>query len=644
MTHQTIAPFGAWKSPISAAMVAAGSTPLSFSRIDGRNIYWLEGRSSENGRVVIVRADGSGVRSEINPAPFNARSRVHEYGGGAYLVADGIVYFSNFADQQIYLVHGDGASKSVTRSPRSRYADFIADRSRDRLISVREDHHDADPENTNREAVNRLVAVSLDGSGAETILAEGADFYSSPRLSPDGSKLAWLSWNHPNMPWDGCELWLASFDEAGGLGEPNKLAGGDNESIFQPEWSPDGWLHFVSDRTGWWNLYRAVPGGIVPLCQTIGEFGRAQWQFGMTMYGFASSEEIVCAYIRQGVYSLASLSVRTGTLIPITTPYTEIQDLQVGDGFALLIAGSAALPMEVAKLDLYTGATQTLAQSVADVPSRELLSIPQPISFPGSGERVSHGFYYPPVNPRYAGPADTAPPLMVISHGGPTAMTTGTLRMGIQYWTSRGFAVLDVNYAGSAGFGRAYRESLNGQWGMLDVDDCERGALHLVEQSLADPQRLIIRGGSAGGFTTLCALAFRDLFRAGASHYGVSDLAALAANTHKFESRYEIRLVGSADLYAARSPLGHAGEISCPVIFFQGLDDKVVPPEQSERMASALRERHIPVACVTYEGEGHGFREARNIRRTLEAELYFYSRVFGFDLPEQIEPVRIDNL
>ena len=643
MNNKTLAPFGGWRSPISAATVAAGSTPLSFPRIANGNLYWLEGRASEGGRIVIVRLAAGGTRGDLNPAPWNARSRVHEYGGCAYVVVDDCVYFSHFADNQVYRVRDGETPRVITRGVNRRYADLVYDRQRDRLIAIREDHSQPGVE-----AINCLAAIALDGSGEETVLAEGCDFYASPRLSPHGRQLAWLSWNHPNMPWDGCELWTAAFEGAGQLVKPNKIAGGESESIFQPEWSPDGHLHFVSDRGGWWNLYRAEldhgeRGRITPLCPMAAEFGRAQWQFGMTMYGFANDREIICAYMRDGVFELARLNGKDGELTPIPTPYTDVQDIVIGDGFAVLIAGSGTRPYEVARLDLSTGETKVLAQSVAALPAAGYLSAPRALRYPTTHGKTAHALYYEPVNADFAGPANEAPPLIVISHGGPTSMTTGTLKLSTQFWTSRGFAVLDVNYRGSVGFGRKYRDALNGQWGIADVDDCEHGARFVGEQNLANPERLIIRGASAGGFTTLCALAFRQTFKAGASHFGVADLASLAADTHKFESRYIQRLVPS-ELYESRSPLDHAEDIDCPMIFFQGLDDKVVPPDQSENMAKALRARGVPVAYVTYEGEGHGFRKAENIQRTLEAEWYFYSKVFGFELPEEVAPVEIDNL
>lgn len=634
-------PFGSWPSPISAEMVALGSMSISSPRIQYDDIYWIESRAAEKGRLVIMHWDKNTLR-EINPTPFNARTNVHEYGGGAYLVSSDAIYFNHLVDSQIYQVRPYTLTIPVTRGKNVRYADFIIDKKRDQLISISEEHSSSPIDHADN-VINRLIAITLDGRGKETILAEGYDFYSSPRLSPDGNKLAWLCWNHPNMPWDGTELWLAEFDEAGQITNSRKVAGGDSESIFQPEWSPDGKLHFVSDLTGWWNIYQLADNGLIPLCRTDAEFGRPQWGFGMSTYGFTNADEIICTYSREGIHSLASLGVRSGTLIPFTTPYTDISDLQVGKDFVVFIGGSAMRPSELVKLDLKTRDIEVIAKSVDKLPEQNTLSISEIIHFPSSDERTSHGFFYPPVNSAYKGPENARPPLIVMSHGGPTSATTNTLKMSIQYWTSRGFAVLDVNYGGSTGYGRAYRESLNGQWGVVDVDDCENGALYLASQGQVDKEKLIIRGGSAGGFTTLCALTFRNTFKAGASLYGVSDLIALSADTHKFESRYDQRLVGDRRLYQERSPINFAEKISCPIIFFQGLDDKVVPPAQSEKMVKALEANHIQVAYITYEDEGHGFRKAENIKRTLEAELYFYAKVFGFDVSENIEPVEIKN-
>ena len=630
---------GAWPSPISAAIVAAGAAPLSQVALDGADAYWLAGRASEGGRTTLLRQRGQDV-VELTPAPFNVRTRVHEYGGGALLVADGTVYFSNFADNRLYMTSDGAAPAALTAEGTLRYADFVLDRRRRRLVSVCEDHAgESHP-------VNTICAVGLDG--VQTVLAEGSDFYASPRLSPDGSQLAWLSWDHPRMPWQGTELWLAELDAAGALANARLVAGGFDESICQPEWSPGGVLHFVSDRSGWWNLYRLTGAAVQPLCQRAAEFGMPHWAFGDSTYGFRSDEEIVCTYIEDGVSRLAQLSTASGTLQPIANPYQEIRHLRVAGSVIALLGGAPTIPLELARIDLYTSGHEVLARSITELPDAGYLSVPESITYPTSGSRLAHAFYYPPFNAQYEPAAGSKPPLMVISHGGPTSMATNTLKLATQYWTSRGFAVLDVNYGGSSGFGRAYRDALKGQWGVIDVDDCVAGARWLATRGMVDADRLVIRGGSAGGLTTLCALTFHDVFKAGASYYGVSDLKGLDSDSHKFESHYNDYLIApqpeAEALYLLRSPINHAGQLKRPMIFFQGLDDKVVPPQQSEVMVDALRAAGVPVAYITLEGEGHGFRKADSIVRTLEAELYFYLRIFGIASPEALAPVAIDNL
>ena len=647
----TTAAYGAWPSTISAARVAAGATPLSQLAVGGANgsdIFWLAGRAAEAGRNALQRRHG-GVTSELTALPFNVRNRVHEYGGGAYAVDGDTVYFSHFADNRLYrLDAADSGSTPValTQPGRQRFADFIIDRDRRRLIAVRELH--AEDAGAHAQPVNTLCSVNADGS--ETVLAQGADFYAAPRLSPDGRSLAWLSWDHPNMPWQGTTLWLADIAGDGSLGAPLRIAGGVDESICQPEWSPDGLLHFVSDRSGWWNLYRlcADRQRTEGLCPMEAEFATPHWTFGGSMYGFRSAGEIICTYIEKGVSRLARLKPGSGKLEAIAHPYEEIRELRVGAGFVALLAGSPTIALELARIDLSNGEVEVLAQSITDLPDAACLSVPQSISYASAGGRTSHAFFYPPCNPDVAAPAGSKPPVIVISHGGPTGMTASTLNLKTQYWTSRGFGVLDVNYGGSTGFGRAYRDALKGQWGVVDVEDCIAGAQALVERGLADGERLIIRGGSAGGLTTLCALTFHDVFKLGASYYGVSDLKGLDQDSHKFESHYNEYLIApqpqAEALYQARSPINHTGKLSRPMIFFQGLDDKVVPPQQSEAMAAALKVRGIPVAYVPLEGEGHGFRKAENIIRTLEAELYFYQRMFGLHDAAAAAPVHIDNL
>ena len=641
MTSTSTVPFGAWPSPISAEMVAAGATPLSSVVLDGADIYWLAGRAAEAGRSTMVRKRGAAPAGELTPLPFNVRNRVHEYGGGAYAVAAGLVVFSHHADNRLYRLcagPGPGAdpAQAFTSPGRQRFADFVIDAGRARLIAVREQH--PEDEASHAQPVNTICAVGFDGG--ERVLVMGNDFYSSPRLSPDGRRLAWLSWDHPRMPWQGTELWVAEVQADGRLGMPARVAGGPEESICQPEWSPQGVLHFVSDRSGWWNLYclreGAAPGGpgaVEALCPMAAEFATPHWTFGNSLYGFGASGEIVCSYIEQGVSKLARLRSGSAGLEPIDTPYREIRELRVGDGYAVVLAGSPAIATEIARIDLATGEREVLERSVAQLPAPGYLSIPESISYPSANGRTAHAFYYPPYNRDIAAAPDEKPPVIVIGHGGPTGMAASTLSLKTQFWTSRGFGVLDVNYGGSSGFGRAFRDALKGQWGVVDVEDCVAGARHLVAQGLADGERLIIRGSSAGGLTTLCALTFHDLFKLGASYYGVSDLKGLDDDSHKFESHYNEYLIApqpeAARLYAERSPINHTARLSRPMIFFQGLDDKVVPPQQSQAMVDALRRRGVPVEYVELEGEGHGFRKADTIVRTLQAELAFYQRMFG---------------
>lgn len=645
MSQSRIAPYGSWKSPITSDSIVSGSIGLAQPLIDGPDIYWIEMRPTEGGRSVILKRDAPGVVSDVTPPPFNARTRVHEYGGGDYAVRDGAVYLANFSDQRLYVRRGEAAPEAITPAADARYADAVIDEARGRLICVREEHTVA-----GREALNSLVGVKLDGNETPgAVLVSGNDFYSSPRVSPDGSRLAWLTWNHPNMPWDGSELWIGTLNDGGSLEIGGRVAGGANESIFQPEWSPDGVLYFVSDRSGWWNLYRVNSDGTIePLCEMQAEFGMPQWGFGMSTYAFESAETIVCAYIENGISRLALLGTRTKRFEPVVSPYTDIRFVRASRGYAVMRAGSPTEAAAIVRLDLETRTFEVLRRSSTLEIDAAYLSTPRAVEFPTEDGLTAHGFYYPPKNRDYSAPDGERPPLLVASHGGPTAAATTGLSLGIQYWTSRGIAVLDVNYGGSTGFGRAYRERLKDKWGIVDVDDCANGARYLVGQAQVDGDRLMITGGSAGGYTTLCALTFRDTFNAGASHYGVSDAEALAKETHKFESRYLDGLMGpypeKRKIYFERSPINFTERLSCPVIFFQGLEDKVVRPNQAETMVDALRAKGIPVAYLPFAGEQHGFRQAKNIKRALDGELYFYSRVFGFELAEPVEPVEIDNL
>lgn len=632
----TIAPYGSWKSPITANLIARGAVRLMQVVLDGEDIYWLESRPAEAGRYVIVKRTPDGKISEITPAPFSARTTVHEYGGGDFAVSHGTVYFSNFTDQRLYVQRPDTAPTPITPEKEFRYADAVIDSLRNRLICVREDHTDA-----GREPVNSIVSVPGEGG---RVLVSGNDFYASPRLSPDGKKLAWLTWNHPNMPWDGTELWVAEIAQDGSVQNAQKVAGGP--ALFQPEWSPEGRLYFVSDRTGWWNLYRWCDGKIEALTEMEAEFGQPQWVFGMSAYAFLSERQIICAYAQRGVWHLALLDTTTKKLEKIETPYTEISYVRANAHHVVFRGGSPTEMLSIVRLDLKTQRVEVLRRSSELSFDEGYLSLAQSIEFPTEGGKTAYAFFYAPKNKDFQAPPGEKPPLLVFSHGGPTSATTATLRLEIQYWTSRGFAVVDVNYGGSTGYGREYRERLKGNWGVVDVDDCVNAAKYLAQQGLVDGERVAIRGGSAGGYTTLCALTFRRFFKAGASYFGVSDLEALDRDTHKFESRYNRSLIGPyperRDLYYERSPIHFADRISCPVIFFQGLEDKVVPPSQSELMVEALRKKGIPVAYIAFEGEQHGFRKAENIKRSLEAELYFYSKVFGFPIADPVEPVQIE--
>lgn len=644
------APYGTWKSPITTDLLVANTVGLGSVVLDGEDTYWLESRPTEKGRNVIVKRTPDGATVDVNPAPFNARSRAHEYGGGAYCVHQGTVYFSNFADQRLYRVRPGETPVAVTAEGPLRFADGVVTKDGMWMYCVVEDHSQSD-----QQAVNALGRVRL-ADGAVEILVSGNDFYSSPKLSPDEGRLAWLTWNHPNMPWDGTELWVAEVGEEGLSGAVNaegyfRVAGGEEESIVQPEWMPDGTLLFLSDRTGWWNMYRWEGEAAVLVVGMAAEFGYPQWVFGLSSYGVVDDDRVLAVVSREGRGQVLEVDVRSGAWQPVELPFDALDYMRVvrdDRGRAVFWGGSSYAASGVHQLDLDAQALTTLKLSSDLSIDPGYLSKPQAIEFPTENGLTAFGFYYPPQNKDFRAPEGEKPPLLVFSHGGPTGSTSATFSLGKQYWTSRGFAILDVNYGGSTGYGRAYRRRLNGNWGVVDVDDCVNGAQYLVAQGLVDGARLAIRGGSAGGYTTLAALTFRKVFKAGASYYGIGDLTALAQDTHKFESRYTDKMVGPyperEDLYRERSPLFHVEQLSTPVIFFQGLEDQVVPPNQAEMMVDALRKKGVPVAYMPFEGEQHGFRQAKNIQRSLEAEYYFYAKVFGFEPADEIEPVEIENL
>lgn len=622
------APYGSWRSPITSDEIIAQSIGLLEPRFDESAIYWLENRPGsqprQRPRVVIVRMDGEGKTSDVFSESFSARDTVHEYGGAPYAVSKGTVYFCNEYDkEQLYRVRAGEVPQRITSQKETRYADILVDLVRNQLICVRENHNTAPVK-------NEIVSISLNGTESFTVLATGNDFYASPRLSPDGQRLAWLTWNFPNMPWMNTELWTARFDANGHLGKPEQVAGMIPESIFQPEWSPDGVLYFVSDRTDWWNLYRWVGGKVEPVSQRQAEFGQAQWYFGLSTYAFESPDRIICAFKEQSSWHLALINTKTLKLELIKSHYDDFSYVRANVGCAVFCAGSPKEELAVVRLDLGSMSFSVLQQSVPDRPGlKDYFSEPESIQFPTAGGNVAYAFYYRPHNPDFSGPAKELPPLLVQSHGGPTSNASSTLDLRIQYWTSRGFAVVDVNYGGSIGYGRKYRFRLQGSWGVVDLNDCVKAAKYLTTRRLADSRRLAISGRSAGGYTTLCALTFRTIFHAGASHYGVGDLEMLAKQTHKFESHYLDWLIGpypqQAKLYKDRSPINFVHKLRVPVAFFQGEDDPIVPPNQSAEMAEALQKRKVPYSYFLFKGEKHGFRSGQNIKRALDGELYFYS-------------------
>lgn len=643
MNQKRVAPYGSWASPITVDLLLNGAVSLGrgMSRWDGDDLYWTELRPMEAGRQVIVRR-GEGSNEDVTPAGFNARTRVHEYGGGEFAVSGRTVWFANFDDQRIYLQEAAAAPKAITPALDIRHADLVVDPSRGRIFAVREDHSTGAPE-----AVNTLVALDWRGDRDAITVAAGNDFYSSPKLSPDGKRVAWLTWNHPNMPWDGTELWVGELDADGSTTSARRVAGGPAESIFQPEWSPAGELYFISDRNDWWNIYRIRGELDEPVCRREAEFGIPQWAFGMTRYGFTGANEIACLYSEAGATKLGLLDTATGTTKKIELLYTNLHGLVISGRRVAMVAASPTLSERVLVVDIDSGAQQVVKVSNPAHLDPGYFSVPQAIEFPTEGGLTAHAFYYPPENKDFKGPAGEVPPLVVHSHGGPTSAAVSSFDLEFQYWTSRGFGIVDVNYGGSSGYGRAYRMRLNGNWGVVDVDDCINAARYLVERGLADRERVAITGGSAGGFTTLVALTKRDFFKAGASHFGIGDLVTFVKETHKFESRYLDTLIGPypgrADLYRERSAVNFADNLNCPVILFQGLDDKVVPPSQAEEFVAVCMKNKLPYAYLPFEGEQHGFRQAKNIRRSIEGELYFYSQIFDFATADQIEPVQIDN-
>ena len=625
-------PCGSWDSPISSSQIVESAVRFVDLAPDEADLYWSESRPEEKGRTTIVK-NGEDILS----SPFNARNKVHEYGGASFTASNGLVYFVNFEDQGLYALKPGASPQKIYQKDGFRFATPLHDPKRDCIYAVMEGHLPSG------KVLNSLARIK---DGVKP-LHEGEDFYSMPALSPDGSSIAFITWNLPNMPWDGSSLWVGKLDDDGLLKDVKKIAGSKDESIFQPLWSPDGILHFVSDQTNWWNLYRYVDGKVQEVLPPIeAEFGQPLWVFNMSNYGFLEDGKIACFYTIKGIDHVGMIDPISSSLEKLDIPFTSISSFKVSKDSLMFFGAS---PTKVQTLISYHVPKKRLKEIKSSKKvhlDKEDISIPQTIEFPTKDGKTAYGFYYPPKNRNFEG--TDLPPLIVKSHGGPTARAHGVLNLETQFWTSRGIAVLDVNYGGSTGYGREYRERLTKSWGTVDVDDCCNGALFLAESGFVDKNRMAIKGGSAGGYTTLAALTFLDVFSAGASYYGVSDLKALAADTHKFESRYLDKLIGpypeEEKLYEELSPICHVDQLSCPVILLQGEEDKVVPPSQAEMMFEALKNKKIPVSYLLFKNEQHGFRQAENIVKALDAELYFYSKVFQFELAKPVTPITIHNI
>ncbi|MDH5433197.1 MAG: S9 family peptidase [Gammaproteobacteria bacterium] len=642
-----VKPYGSWLSKLSADELSKKSKRYGHLVLDKNDLYWLELRAEEKGRFVLMVCRNHGKPEEVLPKDISVHSKVHEYGGADYTVIDGKVFFSNVKDNRIYIFHDDKLEPltPIVDEQEDRYTDFQLSPCHKFLIAVRESHR-------NGSVVNELIAIDCDNKTV-SVLHSGYDFYSFPRLSKQGHRLCWTCWNQPDMPWDNAELWLADFHANGTIDGIHKVTGGGDTSVFQPEWSGDGVLHYISDKNNWSNIYSHKDGVLNALAPTDRDFAVPQWVFGLGTYVINDDDSLYALYFENGEQHLCHIDEQSGLFEPIDLPFRYFESALRGNGKSLyFIAASPTSSVGVYHYDIEKNIYTRLTETVDFPLDSTEISVAQSISFSSANDRESYAFYYPPLSDQYQAEEGDLPPLIVISHGGPTGNTNNSLDPNIQFWTNRGFAVVDVNYGGSTGYGKAYRNCLLGQWGIVDVEDCIAAAQYLVSEKLADPDRLLIRGGSAGGFTTLSALTFHDVFAAGMSRYGVADLESLASDSHKFEARYLDKVVGgyspddveAVKLYQSRSPIHHTDKLSCPILLLQGTEDKVVPPNQAEKMVEALEAKQLPYAYILFEGEGHGFRKSETIIQAFNAELYFYRKVLGIESEEQIPKVKINNL
>ena len=642
MANQVVAPYGSWKSPIGIELVARSPSGwMGQLYADEGKLYALLNFTEQGGRGAIAQIFDDGRSEEITASSHYASTRVYEYGGACYVVKNGAVYFSNVPDDRLYRQHPGQEPEPITAKGPMRYADLIMDERRNRVICIREDHS---PEG---EPLHTIAAVNLDGDEYGTVLFDQADMVAFPSLSDDGSKLSWVGWNHPHMPFFASSLWAADVQEDGSLTNVQEVIAGQEESITDPRWSPDGTLYFCSDRNNWWNLHRWVDGRIENVCPAEAELGNPYWNVGLRMYRFLSPTRVVGAQNKMGRWEVVLIDTETGQYEVLPTPFTFIIRLELVGEDLYLVAASQSMPRTLVKLNLNSGEYDVINRSVQYPIDEAYISGGEHIAFPTENGLEAYGYYHPPKNPDYDAPAGELPPLMVNAHGGPTGSHKNALDMAVQFYTSRGFAVFDLNYGGSAGYGREFRKRLNGQWGVVDVQDAVNCARYLVEQGLADPERTIIRGGSAGGFTTFATLAFTDYFKAGSSLFGISDVEVFHKETHKFESRYCDTLVGPypecRELYHERSAMSKVDQMNVPLIIFQGSEDKVVPPNQSQFVANALQERNVPVVYFEFEGEGHGFRKFENIVTLGQAELAFFGKIFGFEPADDLPELEITN-